>query len=268
MRNGILTAQMKNKGITFQMKNVIIKICILLFIIPLLIENNTYNVMANEEPLKKIVYLTFDDGPSPNNTDAILDILSKNNVKATFCVVGYNALRNPRTMKRLQYLNMGIIPHCNNHEYKDLYSSTEYYMNDLEKCINSINSVIGEERKYNIVRMPGGSYNSICSTDVLENIKCELKNRGINYLDWSVDSGDASASQVSVEIIKNNINKQAGTSTVEVVLMHDLENKITTRNSLQDVINKYRNLGYEFKTLNEINEWEIRYLINNHVINK
>ena len=270
MKKEIKTSQMKKEIITSQMRNGIIKICILLLIIPLLIENNTYNVSAkvNEVTQRKIVYLTFDDGPSPNNTDAILDILAQNNVKATFCVVGHNALRNPRTMKRIYNLNMGLIPHCNNHEYAELYSSTQYYMDDLEKCIKAINSSIGEERKYSIIRMPGGSDNSVCSSDVLWNIKCELKNRNINYLDWSIDSGDASASKVATAIIEDNINKQAGNHKVEVILMHDLENKITTRNALQDIINKYKELGYEFKTFNEIEKWEIDYLINNHVINK
>lgn len=278
MKKGIISSQMKkeiisqpiNRKIKYSIKKLFIKICMLLSIITIFIGNNTYNVNANtsKEEYRKIVYLTFDDGPSPNNTDAILDILTQNNVKATFCVVGSNALRNPKTMKRIYNLNMGLMPHCNNHEYKELYSSTEYYINDLEKCIKSINNSIGEERKYSIVRMPGGSDNSVCSSDVLWNIKCELKNRNINYLDWSIDSGDASASKVATAIIEDNINKQAGNHKVEVVLMHDLENKISTTNALQDIINKYKSLGYEFKTFNEIEKWEIDYLVNNHVINK
>lgn len=246
----------------------IIKICIIIVIIPLIMVNYSCNANASENNKEKTVYLTFDDGPSPNNTDGILDVLSQNKVKATFCVVGVNALKNKETMKRLRNLNMGIIPHCNKHEYKELYSSTEHYIDDLEACIKAINNTISEERNYNIVRMPGGSCNNICSLDVLRNIKSELKSRGINYLDWSIDSGDASAKQVSTNLIEDNINKQAGMHKIEVVLMHDLENKTTTRNALQYIINKYKSLGYEFKTFNEIEDWEIDYLISRHVINR
>lgn len=246
----------------------ILKFFVILIIITLSMGIYSYNVKATENYERKIVYLTFDDGPSLNNTDAILDILNKNKVKATFCVVGTNVTRNKVTMKRLCNLNMGIIPHCNNHVYEELYSSTEYYIKDLDSCIKSINTTIGQERTYNMVRMPGGSNNTICNHIVLNNIKGELKKRQICYLDWTIDSGDTTASLVSSNIIKNNINKCAGKHKIEVVLMHDLENKKTTTIALQDIINNYKNLGYEFKTVDEMEDWERDELINTRVINR
>lgn len=249
-----------------KLKN-LLKISLIIFIIQFIFISNLY--ICNADSIqKKIVYLTFDDGPSPNNTDAILDILSKNNVKATFCVIGSNALNNKGTMARLNELNMGIIPHCYKHNYKELYSSTEYYINDLEKCMKAINTTTGKEHKYTIIRMPGGSYNSVSSKDVLSNIKAELKRKNLYYLDWNVDSGDASANQVSTNIIQDNIFNESGSYKIDVVLMHDLENKITTKDSLQTIINRYKDLGYEFKTLNEIEPWEIDYLISKNILNR
>lgn len=239
-----------------------------IFIIPLVMVVNLQSVKAVEESDIKIVYLTFDDGPSPNNTDAILDILEKNDVKATFCIVGANAIRNKTTMKKMCNLGMGMIPHCNNHKYRELYSSTDYYMKDLELCCKNIYDSTGKNIECRFVRMPGGSDNRVGSPEVLKNIKGELKRKGVNYVDWSVDSGDATASKVSSTAIRHNIDEQAGFRYIDVVLMHDLENKITTTESLQGIIDKYKSLGYKFKTFDEIDDWEIQYLINKRVINK
>ena len=249
-----------------KMKN-LIKI-LTVFIIPLVIFMNVQNVKAIDENDIKIVYLTFDDGPSPNNTDAILDILERNDVKATFCIIGANAIKNKGTMKKMCDLNMGIIPHCNNHTYRELYSSTDYYIKDLELCCKNIYDSTGRKIDCKFVRMPGGSDNKVGSQDVLKDIKSELKRKGINYVDWSVDSGDAMASNVSSEVIRHNIDQQAGFRYIDVVLMHDLENKITTTQCLQGIIDKYKALGYKFKTFDEIDDWEIQYLINKRVINK
>ncbi|WP_252231685.1 polysaccharide deacetylase family protein [Clostridium sp. ZBS15] len=229
---------------------------------------NTYRVNALDQTSRKIVYLTFDDGPSPNNTENILQILNENNVRATFCVVGSNALRYKEILKQLNEYNMGIIPHCNNHQYKELYSSTEYYINDLNECTRIINDVTGGNRSFRFVRMPGGSDNTVSDYQTLQNIKSELRKRGMDYIDWSIDSGDTCAAMVPEEQITSNIENQAGINNIEVILMHDLENKVTTTSALQDIIIKYKSLGYEFKTFDEMEEWEVQYLIGKHVIDK
>lgn len=244
-------------------KNILITIII--GIISINYTEISINAAASE---RKIVYLTFDDGPSFSNTDCILDILCRNNVKATFCVVGNNAVRNKGTMRRISSSGMGILPHCNNHDYKEIYSSTESYVNDLNKCITTINSIIDEERTYNMVRMPGGSTNTVCSKDVLENIKSYLKSKDINYIDWTIDCGDTKKSLVSDNVIKDNVEEMCGKDEVEVVLMHDLENKKTTTQALQDIINDYKKLGYEFKIIEAMEPWEFDYLSNNKVINR
>ena len=217
---------------------------------------------------RRIVYLTFDDGPSFSNTDSILDILCKNDVKATFCIVGSNAASNKGTMRRINNSGMGILPHCNNHDYKKIYNSTESYANDLDECMKTINGIIDEERTYTMVRMPGGSTNTVCSRDVLRNIKAYLKSRDVNYIDWTIDCGDTKKTVVERSVIKENIEEVCGKSVVEVVLMHDLENKKTTTEALQDIINDYKNLGYEFKTIEAMEPWEFDYLISRKIINR
>ena len=242
------------------------KLIILIFICVIGINCiETININADE---KKVVYLTFDDGPSLSNTDSILNILNEKNVKATFCIVGNNAVRNKGTMKRIKESGMGILPHCNNHDYRKIYSSKENYIDDLNKCMETINNVIEENRTYSMVRMPGGSTNSVCDKEILENIKSYLRENNINYLDWSIDCGDTSKAVVSCSAIKDTVESMCGRNKVEVVLMHDLENKKTTTEALRDIIDTYKKLGYEFKTVESMEPWEFEYLIEKRVINR
>lgn len=217
---------------------------------------------------EKIVYLTFDDGPSPNNTNRILDVLNRNNVKASFFVVGKNAEAFPEVIQKMDKNNMDIYPHCNNHTYRELYSSKEFYLNDLKKCQDIINKITGKRVGCTFIRMPGGSDNLVGDSEVLNAIRNNLLERGIEYVDWNVDSGDATAVRVATEKIRNNINSEGGKYKVDVVLMHDLDNKDTTAQALEYIINEYKTLGYRFKTLSEIEPWEKEYLQNIRVINR
>lgn len=245
-----------------------IKLIVLFLIFDVILVSFPKQVQAGEVKKQKIVYLTFDDGPSFSNTDSILDVLCRNKVKATFCVVGENVILNKGTTNRLNDLGMGIIPHCNCHEYKTLYHSLESYIEDLKKCEDNINRTIGENRNYKMVRLPGGSTNTVCERYIMDKIKNKIKNDNMYYIDWNLDCGDSMATIVNRSTIENNILANAGKKQIEVVLMHDLENKKTTTEALQNIINKYKDLGYQFKTIDNMEQWEIDYLINNKVINR
>ena len=248
------------------MKKYLRRLIVLLFICIISV-NYIMPIINTNADERKVVYLTFDDGPSFSNTDSILDILDSNNVKATFCIVGNSAVSNKGTMRRIKDSGMGILPHCNNHDYKQIYSSRENYVADLNKCIERINNIIEENRTYNMVRMPGGSTNQVCERETLNNIKSYLREHNINYLDWSIDCGDTTQSVVACSKIKENVESVCGRNKVEVVLMHDLENKKSTTAALQDIIDTYRKLGYEFKTVEAMEPWEFEYLIEKRVIN-
>ena len=223
-------------------------------------------VEANE--IEKVVFLTFDDGPSMRGTEKIINTLNKNNVKATFFVVGENIKYFPESIKIMGRNNMAIYPHCNNHKYAELYSSKNNYFNDLNECNKLIEEVTGKSNKKIFVRLPGGSDNLVCDSEVLKSIKDELVRNEYCYVDWNVDIGDATALQVSTDVLINNINKYAGSYRVEVVLMHDLDNKETTIDALERVINEYKSMGYKFKTFDEITKEELQYLEKINVINR
>lgn len=215
----------------------------------------------------KTVYLTFDDGPSVNITKELISTLNNNDIKATFFVIGDSANIYPHVIKLLDENGMSIMPHCNIHDYISIYKSEENYFKDLNKCKNTIESILGK-RKLNFVRLPGGADNKDCNANVLSKIKDKIVSSGDYYIDWTIELGNSESRDVSVDSINSKIRDEGGLYNVEVVLMHDLGDKNVIAESLQDIINFYKDKGYKFKALNEIEDWEIQYLKDINVINK
>lgn len=237
-------------------------------ILILLINANHIKVSAQYlDNVSKTVYLTFDDGPSINITKDIIKILNDNNIKGTFFIVGDSANIYPFLLNELEESRMCIMPHCNIHDYNIIYKSEHDYFKDLEKCKENINNILGS-KKMNFIRMPGGSDNQTCSKEVLSNIKEKIIQNGYNYIDWTIAVGDTETIEVSADFLKSRVRDEGCLYDVEVVLMHDLGRKKVTVEALQDIINTYTERGYKFKTLDEIENWEIQYLKEINVINK
>ena len=106
----------------------------------------------------KTMYLTFDDGPSEENTERVLDILKKRNIKATFFLVGENVERHPEIVRRIVREGHTIGIHCYNHDYKALYQSAETYVEDFEHARRVVYETCGVEAQ--MFRFPGGSINN------------------------------------------------------------------------------------------------------------
>ncbi|MDY5097309.1 polysaccharide deacetylase family protein [Clostridium sp.] len=226
------------------------------------VTDKTYRIVP-----EKVVYLTFDDGPSVNNTSRILDILKEQGVKATFFVVGTRVESHPDIVRRMYTDNMSIAPHCNNHDYKMVYASKDSFFNDYYSCMTSIERVTKEKVK-NFVRMPGGSTNTICKSDIMKDIKGELKEKNIYYIDWNVSSGDASSYRVPKDKIEENIMAYSKGWDTIVVLMHDAEAKTTTVDALPDIIKYFKDNGYSFRTLDDMSKIELNKMIKFGIVNK
>jgi len=202
------------------------------------------SVGRTNESKRKIVYLTFDDGPS-SNTKKILDILKKNNIKATFFVTGLNKEYN-YLIKRAEAEGHTIALHTYSHDYKKVYSSMDAYFKDLNKLEDMVKGLIGYSPKY--IRFPGGSSNTVSKEykkKIMTRLTKEVLNRGYQYYDWNCDSTDASGNNVAVsELVKNaTLSREYNIN----ILFHDTDAKDTTVKALQKIINKYKKRGYEFR---------------------
>ncbi|MCR4619623.1 MAG: polysaccharide deacetylase family protein [Paludibacteraceae bacterium] len=88
---------------------------------------------------EKVIYLTFDDGPTPQSTYRILEILRRYNVKATFFCVGENVMKYPEVFEQIKAEGHAVGNHTFNH-VSGWNSSTRYFMRQAEKADAYIHS--------------------------------------------------------------------------------------------------------------------------------
>lgn len=193
---------------------------------------------------EKVVYLTFDDGPS-ENTQKVLDILEQYDAKATFFITGSNEECRP-LIKKAYEAGHTIGLHTYSHDYADVYSSVDAYFEDLDKVGKVAEEQIGYVPCF--IRFPGGSSNAV-SKKYTQGIMTELtslvQEKGYQYYDWNVDSGDGAGQGVE-ELKSNSMTDQFHHV---VLLFHDSQSKDNTVEALPAVIEYYKNLGYEFRAI-------------------
>ncbi|KHD35973.1 xylanase [Clostridium acetobutylicum] len=240
-------------------------IFILIFLLlPINVKAESKGILGKKE--EKIAFLTFDDGPTPNNTVKIINELNKNKIKATFFIVGEKGEEHTKAMEELVKNKMCIMPHSYTHKLS-IYKSLDNYNDDLDKCIEFINKVKKNKKELKYVRMPGGSY-SRYNKYVVSSIRKGILKRDMNYVDWNICSGDADAHYVSREKIISNVKKQCKDQKIIVILMHDSYYKKTTVESISEIVKYLKEKDYKFKTFDNISEKERKELIRMGVMNK
>lgn len=166
----------------------------------------------------KTMYLTFDDGPSEENTNRVLDILKERDIKATFFLVGENVRKHPEVVQRIIEEGHTIGIHCDNHDYKTVYASVDSFVQDFETAHQTLFELTGLDVK--IFRFPGGSINDF-NVGVREDIIQEMTNRGYIYFDWNASLEDAVKESAPEELIRNGVETTLGRNRV-VMLAHDV----------------------------------------------
>lgn len=191
----------------------------------------------------KTMYLTFDDGPSEENTGAVLDTLKKNNIKATFFVIGESVRKHPEVSRRIVAEGHTIGIHCNNHAYETLYESADSYLEDFEKAFEAVREVTGVEAK--LFRFPGGSVNSY-NRAVREEIVEKMTEKGFIYYDWNASLEDAVKHSEPAKLIENARETTLGRKKV-VMLAHDVVR--STALCLEELLDQFPE--YEMKPLTQ-----------------
>lgn len=194
-------------------------------------------------PGEKTIYLTFDDGPGPY-TAKLLDILKKNNVQATFFVCDHSNYNHLLTRIAQEGHAIGI--HSATHDYDKIYASEDAFFNDFYHMQDLIESKTGI--KTTLCRFPGGSSNLVSrfNPGIMTRLSKELTNRGFQYFDWNVSSGDAGETTSTAQVVRN-VTKGASNKSVSVVLQHDI--KSFSVNAVQQIIDWGKANGYTFKAL-------------------
>ncbi|MDK0735260.1 polysaccharide deacetylase [Clostridium perfringens] len=211
----------------------------------------------------KYVFLTFDDGPS-NSTEKILNTLKEKDVHATFFVLGSSIEKDSKRQEYLkEELKSGnaIANHSYSHDFKKLYPGNKLnidsFMNELNKTNDIMKSILGEEFDCKVLRMPGGygtrKYYKDPSLKEFDNI---LQENGIINVDWNALDGDAEGKPYSTEEMLNYVKKTSKGKNHIVILMHDAAGKEKTVEILPQIIDYYKNEGYEFKVIKNTSKEE------------
>lgn len=201
---------------------------------------------VTEQPLpEKVVFLTFDDGPS-RNTVKILDTLKQYNVNATFFVIGENLTEDgieiaKRALEEGHMLGM----HTETHQYDKIYRSVNAFLSDYDKLASRFVEEFGECPA--IFRFPGGSYSAYINP-IKEDLRKELSRRGFMGYDWNV-SGEDSVGTPTAASIKKNIFGTIEGQQQPIILLHDSPCSNLTAEVLPEILEKLLAEGYEFRTL-------------------
>ena len=206
----------------------------------------TRTVTVKEKP-KKTIYLTFDDGPG-KQTNKVLEILDKYNIKATFFVT--NQFSGYQHLIKTEYeKGHAVGVHTLTHSW-NVYDSLDAYISDFDAMNEIIKEQTGSYTK--IFRFPGGSGNTVSkshSEGVVTQIANEMTNRGYVYFDWNLSSGDADKKASTEKIIKTVLNNVDNCSEKCVILFHDY--KSMTANAVEPIVKELISRGYDFLTLSE-----------------
>ncbi|MBU9724302.1 MULTISPECIES: polysaccharide deacetylase family protein [Bacillaceae] len=214
-------------------------------------EGNVNNEEGNNEE-EKIVYLTFDDGPSVH-TREILDILDAYNAHATFFVNGRESGEAVQMYEAI--INEGHVlgNHTYTHEYDKIYSDVEEFKADVLQLENYIKEITGE--RTNFFRFPGGSNSSMAKKyggeQILHEARAALSDLGYVFFDWDVDSGDSTSNELDAIVIANQTLEQVKGRKKAIALFHDGINKQATVEALPIILSELKSWGYTFKTLSE-----------------
>ena len=175
-----------------------------------------------------MVYLTFDDGPIPEATPFILDVLDRFDAKATFFMVGDNAVKYPHLVEEVRLRGHGIGNHTFNHISGARHSPWTYLAN-----IKKAGDVLGNT---NLFRPPHG-WIGMVQYRVLRYI-------GIKVVMWDVVTRDYSRLLTADDVV-NNVKRY--TRNGSIITLHDsLKSIDKLKHALPEILAWLRQEGYEF----------------------
>ena len=184
------------------------------------------------------IALTFDDGPHPRYTKEILGILEEYHVKATFFVIGINALHYPDDLQKIIDAGCEIGNHTYSHpRIKEL--SEEELQKQIVECEDTLDRLCGI--RPHIFRPPEGMMN--------EGLKRLLKEMDYHAVLWSIDTMDwdhHSPQKIAAEVL-------GSVRSGDIILMHDyIGHNSPTVTALELMIPKLLERGFEFVTVSEL----------------
>lgn len=185
---------------------------------------------------KNNIYLTFDDGPTPEITEWVLELLKQNEIKATFFCIGKNIKQNPDLFKKLLQEGHVVGNHTFNH-VNGWNTSTENYLKNAVECEGEI-SKLSTVKKL-LFRPPYGKIRPSQSK--------KLRELDYKIIMWDILSGDFDTTISPEKCLENATKKVAAGS---IIVFHDSKKAFENmKHALPKAIEYYKRKGYTFGTL-------------------
>lgn len=187
---------------------------------------------------KKIVALTFDDGPHRKYTTQILDILAKYNAKATFFIVGQNAEKNPEVISRMYNEGHELANHTFTHP---LRTNVPNLLKEIKQTDETIQKITGFTPT--LFRPVEGQY----SDAMIE----AISKKGYKVVMWSWHLDTLDWKSPGTNRIVNTVLK--GVKEGNIVLFHDGGgNRKQTVEAMESILAELEKQGYRFVTVSEL----------------
>lgn len=198
----------------------------------------TGQVVWDIETKEKVVALTFDDGPHPEYTAAVLDILAKYKAKATFFIIGANAEKYPDVVQRSFKEGHELANHTYTHPYNASVTELQDEIQQTNEMIYSITGFLPT-----LFRPVGGNYNEQMINAVVDD--------GYKVVMWSWHQDTQDWKEPGVDKIVNKVLK--GTEPGDVILFHDGGgNREQTIKALEKILPELQKQGYTFVTVSQL----------------
>lgn len=205
--------------------------------VPKIIKHLFFNQVWDIPNSENTIYLTFDDGPTPEITERVLEILDKHQIKATFFCIGDNVRKYPEIVQKILSKQHSVGNHTYSH-LKGWKTPTKIYISNTEACRMKLNSQFTIQNSQ-IFRPPYGKITPWQSY--------KLRKLGYKIIMWDVLSKDYDAN-ISAEKCYENVIQNV--SSGSIIVFHDSNKaKENVLNSLEKTIETLKIKGFNFEKI-------------------
>jgi peptidoglycan/xylan/chitin deacetylase (PgdA/CDA1 family) len=183
-------------------------------------------------------FLTIDDGPWPQSTPRLLEVLDQLQIPATFFLIGNHVSRFPELAKAIQTHDHTIANHTFTHDYRRLYSSDEIFYAEVDQTTQLLKT-LGLDPQL-VVRPPGGFRLDSA-------LRRALEQAGYQVLYWNLSPEDAYAGQTVDQLlqrVRSQLSVMKASEQPLVLLLHDRWPH--TAEALPEIVAAVEEAGYRF----------------------
>ena len=187
---------------------------------------------------KKEIFLTFDDGPTPEITEFVLSELKQYSAKATFFCIGKNIVNHPEIFKKVLKEGHSIGNHTHNH-LKGWQSNKNDYLRNFEEAKSTIQQFSNSTNQPKLFRPPYGKIKKSQAKEIL--------NKDYKIIMWDVLSADFDTTISNEECLKNVLRN---TRNGSIIVFHDsVKASEKVRYVLPKILKEFSEKGYEFSKI-------------------